>query len=80
MLQSKSLNLAIFFLLWTTPLAAQPSLEFNQLPKEVRDRALEVRNSCKELEPQMPAWIAVAKPMKTISGIAFVAAVTISVE
>ena len=26
---------------------------FSQLPKEVRDRAVEVRNSCKELEPDM---------------------------
>jgi len=41
----------ITFLLCTVPLAAQPRLEFRQLPKEVRDHAIEVRKSCKELVP-----------------------------
>lgn len=41
------------FLLVATPLVAQPSMEFRQLPKEVRDRAIEVRKSCKELNSEM---------------------------
>ena len=41
----------VFFLV--TPLAAQPIVEFDQLPKEVRNRAIEVRKSCKELDPEM---------------------------
>jgi hypothetical protein len=41
---------AITLLLCATPLAAQPSMEFRQLPKEVRDHAIEVRKSCKEFD------------------------------
>ena len=32
---------------------AQEPSSFSQLPKEVRDLATEVRNSCRELEPDM---------------------------
>ena len=35
------------------PLEAQQISTFNQLPKEVRDLATEVRNQCKEVEPDM---------------------------
>jgi hypothetical protein len=36
-----------------TSVCAQPSLEFRQLPREIRDRAIEVRASCKELNPEI---------------------------
>ena len=48
MLRFKIVQFAIY-LLTTIPLAAQPSLEFRQLPKEIWDHATEVRGSCKEL-------------------------------
>jgi len=35
-------------LLSVLPVTAQPTLEFKQLPKEVTDHAIEVRNSCRE--------------------------------
>jgi hypothetical protein len=34
------------YLLSVLPVTAQPTLDFKQLPKEVRDHAIEVRNSC----------------------------------
>jgi hypothetical protein len=36
------------YLLSVLPVTAQPTLDFKQLPKEVRDHAIEVRNSCQE--------------------------------
>jgi hypothetical protein len=48
----RSLLVSMFSLCWTIPIAAQPALEFNQLPREIRDHALEVRRSCKELDPE----------------------------
>jgi hypothetical protein len=39
--------------LFAAPAFAQPSLEFRQLPKEIRDRAIDVRRGCKELNPEM---------------------------
>jgi hypothetical protein len=39
--------------LFAGPGFAQPSLEFRQLPKEIRDRAIDVRRGCKELDPEM---------------------------
>ncbi len=36
-----------------TASTAQELINFHQLPKEVRDLAVEVRNSCKELNPDM---------------------------
>jgi hypothetical protein len=32
---------------------AQPRLEFRDLPKDIRDRAIEVRKACRELFPEM---------------------------
>ena len=48
MLRSTIALLAIFVLL-SVPAAAQPTLEFRQLPKEIRDHVAEVRKSCEEL-------------------------------
>ena len=45
--------LTVCNLLWTIPIAAQPTLEFSQLPTEIRNRAIEVRKSCSELFPEM---------------------------
>ena len=36
------------YLLSVLPVTAQPTLDFNQLPKEVRDHAIKVRDSCQE--------------------------------
>jgi len=41
----------VVFLFSAGPLVAQQNLEFQQLPKEVRDLAIEVRESCKEADP-----------------------------
>jgi hypothetical protein len=41
----------IVFSFLAGPLVAQQNLEFQQLPKEVRDLAIEVRASCKEADP-----------------------------
>jgi hypothetical protein len=35
-----------------TPLAAQQDMQFQELPKEVQEKALEVRKSCKEADPE----------------------------
>jgi hypothetical protein len=35
----------------TTPAFTQPTLEFEQLPKEIRDHATDVRTACKEGNP-----------------------------
>jgi hypothetical protein len=35
------------------PIAAQPDMRYKELPKEVRDRAAEVRKSCKEENPDL---------------------------
>jgi hypothetical protein len=40
-------------LLIAVPVAAQPDMQFKELPKEVRDRAAEVRKSCKEENPDL---------------------------
>jgi hypothetical protein len=45
--------LTVCNLRWTIPIAAQPTLEFSQLPSEIRNRAIEVRKSCSELFPEM---------------------------
>jgi hypothetical protein len=45
--------LTVCNLLWTIPIAAQPTLEFSQLPTEIRNRVIEVRKSCSELFPEM---------------------------
>jgi hypothetical protein len=47
------LLLAVCNLLWTIPIAAQPTLEFSQLPSEIQNRAIEVRKICKEAIPEM---------------------------
>jgi hypothetical protein len=44
---------ATIFFLAAVPLSAQTIMQFGQLPKEVRDRATEVRKSCNELNPEM---------------------------
>jgi hypothetical protein len=36
------------YLLSVLPVTAEPTLDFKQLPKEVRDHAIDVRNSCQE--------------------------------
>jgi len=36
-----------------TASTAQEIMNFNQLPKEVRDLAIDVRKQCKDLEPEM---------------------------
>lgn len=48
MVQSWSIFLSCL-LACVLPVAAQPSLQFRQLPKEIRDHATEVRKSCREL-------------------------------
>ena len=44
---------AAFAVFWASSLLAQPTLEFRQLPKEIRERAAEVRKSCTEVNPEM---------------------------
>jgi len=36
---------------WSSASAAQVALQFQQLPREIREHAAHVRNSCKEYEP-----------------------------
>jgi hypothetical protein len=43
----------LLFLLCAAPLAAQPTMDFRQLPKEACNHAIAVRKSCKELDPEM---------------------------
>ena len=45
--------LTVCNLLWTIPVAAQPVLEFAQLPSEIQNHAIEVRKSCSEIVPEM---------------------------
>ena len=44
---------AAFAVFWASSLLAQPTLELAQLPKEIRERAAEVRKSCTEVNPEM---------------------------
>lgn len=44
---------ALMILASATLIYAQHSLEFRQLPKEIRDHAIEVRGRCKEAVPEM---------------------------
>ena len=52
MSQLRSLLIAILAL-WVSDLAAQDLVNFRELPKEVRDLVVEVRNSCRDLNPTM---------------------------
>lgn len=43
---------AILLLAGAAPVRAQPSLEFKEVPREIRDHASAVRRSCREMDPE----------------------------
>jgi hypothetical protein len=52
-MRSSKIIYAIALWLYAAPAVAQQSMEFRQLPKEVRDHATRVRRSCNESYPDM---------------------------